>query len=84
MSVPSCATCDLLSEKVLAAATRHIKVSGHLEIAKLEHDAKRVSELEPLVEQAGIDRVRAEKEYSHHKSSHADAAKAFTNTHHES
>jgi hypothetical protein len=28
--------------------------------------------------------VRAEKEYSHHKSSHADAAKAFTNTHHES
>jgi hypothetical protein len=50
-------------------------MSGHLQIAKLEHDAKRVSELEPLVEQAGIDRVRAEKEYSQHNNGHVRAAK---------
>ena len=76
MSVPSCPTCDRLSDQVLAAVTRHIKVSGYLEIAKLERNAKRVSELEQLVDQAGIDRVRAEKEYSeHNKNSHADAGK---------
>lgn len=77
MPVPSCRTCDFLSERVLADATRHIKLSCDVEIAKLKHDAKRVSKLELLVEQAGVDRVRAEKEYSqHNQNSHADADEA--------
>ena len=84
MSVPSCPTCDLLSARVVDAATRHIKLSGHLELAKLEHDAKRVSELEPLVKQAGVDRVLAEKEYSQHKDSHAERPRLPASINHES
>jgi hypothetical protein len=75
VSVPSCPTYDLLSEKVLTATTRYIKLGSRLEIAKLERDTERISELEPRLERAGIDRESAEEEYRQHRNNHEDAAR---------
>ena len=74
MSVPSCPTCDLLSERVVDTTTRYIKLSGSLELAKMDHDTERISELEPRLERAKIERERAVEEFSRHKDAHADAA----------
>jgi hypothetical protein len=43
--IPSCPTCDLLSEQVVATTTRYIKLGSRLEIAQLERDTERISEL---------------------------------------
>jgi hypothetical protein len=83
VSVPSCPTCDLLSEKVVAATTRYAKLRGDLSIAKLACGADRVSELDTLVDHAEVDRVCAVEKYSQHKNSHAGAG-ASASTNHES
>jgi hypothetical protein len=75
-SIRSCSTCDLLSEEVLAATTLHIRLGSRLVIASLVRDTARVSQLTPLLEQAGSDRERAVQEYTTHKNGHPNAAQA--------
>jgi hypothetical protein len=71
MSSPSCHTCDLLSEQVVATTTLHIRLGSRLVIAGLVGDGERVSQLGPLLEQANSDRERAVQEYTAHKNGHA-------------
>ena len=72
----ACPTCDLLREKALAAMTRHIKLSGNVDIARIVYGEARAAELEPLANDARVERERAIAEYTKHRNAHSEAAEA--------
>jgi hypothetical protein len=76
MPEAECATCEALRGRALNAMTKYYKFVGSSQLAKLSGDADKFAKLEPLLEEAGIERLKAMAEYKAHLAAHADGAKA--------
>jgi hypothetical protein len=75
MPEAECATCEALRSRALNAMTKYYKFVGTSQAAKLSGDGDKYAKLEPLLEDAAIERIKALAEYQAHLATHADGAK---------
>jgi hypothetical protein len=69
-----CADCKVLQEAALNATIRHFHAESRLTIAKLVHDRRTISELEPLVDSLFQARSAAVQAYQEHRDTHGQKA----------
>ena len=71
-----CADCNTLQQAALNATIRHIHAESRLAIAKLVHDSRAITGLQPLVDSLFQERSAAVRAYQEHTDTHAKAASA--------
>jgi hypothetical protein len=69
-----CAECVMLQQAALEATIHHIRAESSLSIAKLEHDSRKIRDLEPLVESLFQARSAAVQAYQEHIDTHPQKA----------
>jgi len=69
-----CAECVMLQQAAFEVTIRHIRAESSLSIAKLEHDSRKIRDLEPLVESLFQARNVAVLAYQKHVDTHGQKA----------